>query len=270
MGFLTYNIKNAMLKDDWMIVSAHDGRYQLFTQHNHSILSGQFVPYWEDQLFIGAEYFKDVQLAVREHDRAWIPLDQTPIWNADKKLPHSFMDYPQKPKLEAYTKGIDEVEQLSPYAGLLNSLHFLSFFKEKTTDSDISRFISREIDRQNQIREQLGIGSDEEIMDFHFKLLQFCDDLSLYICLNKPNVSKQEENFMFREGFRQCFSGLNNKITAYWVDEEVIELKPFPFKAPFKVSIPYKELTEEEVEEKGLEQAYRQSVERVRSVIISY
>lgn len=253
-----------------MIVSTHNGRYQLFRQHDHSILSGQFVPYWSDNLFLGVNWFKDVQLAVREHDRAWIPLDKKPIWNDEKNVPHSFMDFPMEPKLEAYKQGVDEVEQLSPYAGYLNSLHFLSFFKQNSTDSNISRFISREIDRQKRLEQELDLEKSKEEIDFQFNLLQFCDDLSLYICLNKPNISKENEIFMFKEGFRQRFEGLNQRMNASWVDYEVIVLKPFPFKAPFKVFVPFKEITDDDIEEKGLERAYHDATEQVRQVLIAY
>ncbi|TFB21070.1 DUF3891 family protein [Filobacillus milosensis] len=251
-----------------MIVTSHNEKIQMFTQYDHSKLSGDFVPYWQDQLFIGQAFSDEVKLAIREHDRAWIPLDEEPIWNYEKKVPHSFMDYPMKPKIEAYKKGIDEVEQQSNYAAYLNSQHFLSFFDQDSTDPDISRFISREIDRQNRLEQTFSSSLTNEINEFHFNLLQFCDDLSLYICLNEPGTSKENEIFMFKDGFRQRFAGLSGSIRANWVTINEITLTPFPFKEPFHVQVPYREITHEQVEEKGLVEAYQHAETHNRIVLI--
>ncbi|WP_369404968.1 DUF3891 family protein [Piscibacillus salipiscarius] len=144
------------------------------------------------------------------------------------------------------------------------------FYKQKSTDSNISRFISREIDRQNHLRNSLELeGLEEQVVDFHFNLLQFCDDLSLYICLNKPNTSKEDEIFMFKDGFRQKFSGLRQQMNAHWINEEIIKVSPFPFKASFKVSIPYVEITQNEIVQFGLASAYGRAKEQVRNVTIS-
>nr|WP_253735858.1 DUF3891 family protein [Paenibacillus sp. FJAT-26967] len=32
------------------------------------------------------------------------------------------------------------------------------------------------------------------MIEQHFKLLKLCDELSLYVCLNEPGVSKDEEH----------------------------------------------------------------------------
>ncbi|RPF51169.1 DUF3891 family protein [Aquisalibacillus elongatus] len=249
-----------------MIVSNHHERFQLFTQYNHSKLSGQFVPYWNDSELHKDTCYPSIKLAIEEHDRAWIPLDQEPLWNDEKGMPHSFMDYPMKPKIEAYARGINEVEDMSAYAGYLNSLHFLSFFNQNSTDPDISRFISREIDRQYKLEEHL---LNKQDIDYHYKLLQFCDDLSLYICLNKPGVPKEDEHFMFKDGFRQDFNHLGQKIQAHWKNEHEILVEPFPFNESFQVTVPYRELTKEEVEDQGLIKSYNQAEWKERKVFIN-
>ncbi|GEL78290.1 DUF3891 family protein [Tenuibacillus multivorans] len=243
-----------------MIVTNYNQKIQLFKQYDHSKVSGSFVPYWRND---------EVQLAITEHDRAWIPLDQKPIWNEDKDQPHSFMDYPSKPKLEAYSNGIDEVENQSAYAGYLNRKHFLSFFDKNSTDRDISRFISREMERQKQLKQAFSKSLTEEIIDFHFNLLQFCDDLSLYLCLNEPGTMKENEIFMFKDGFRQRFEGLDGQMRAEWINKEQMRLDPFPFKEPFMVEIPFKEIIYSEVKEKGLRKSYQNAETSLRKVLIS-
>ncbi|PKR77469.1 DUF3891 domain-containing protein [Halalkalibacillus sediminis] len=241
-----------------MIVQEYDKYFIMIDQHEHALISGEFAKRWGSQYFIGEDRRSQVELAIAEHDRAWIPLDQSPSWNDEKDAPHSFMDYPTEPKVIYYEKGIDIVQKESLYAGLLSSKHYLSFFDHHSTDPIISRFISREIDRQNRLIPEIG-EIDQKEMHFHFQLLQFCDDLSLYLCLNEPGVDKADENKMFKDGFRQTFDKIDSKIIANWKSEEVVLVDPFPFDEPFEVSLPYRKVFKSDINSFGLQEAFEQS-----------
>lgn len=39
------------------------------------------------------------------------------------------------------------------------------------------------------------------MFDKHYRLLKFCDELSLYVCMNKPGVKKKDEIDLFKDGF---------------------------------------------------------------------
>ncbi|WP_188207394.1 DUF3891 family protein [Alkalibacillus aidingensis] len=251
-----------------MIVSEHHNDFEMVKQHDHAIISGEAAKHWKAELFIGDFLRREVEYAIKNHDCAWIPLDQSPIWNSKKNAPHSFMDYPLIPKIEHYSQGIDQVEEQSEYAVILCSQHYLSFFDKDSTDSTISMFISREIERQRRIKELMSTQVPERITRFHFHLLQFCDDLSLYLCLNKPGVPKEQEHPMFKNGFRQEFPGIDNRIEARWLDEQTISVNPNPFIEVFTVQIPYKTVRKDLIQEQGLSQAYQIAPEKHREVTI--
>lgn len=128
--------------------------------------------------FLGEEWKEDVLYSIKEHDRAWIDLDHTPLWNDELQRPYSFIDYPSLIKLTYYRQGIDKVGRQSPYAGLLCSLHFASFYEAQKN------------------------------VQFHFKLLQQCDHLSIYLCMQEPGINKAQEISWYRNGFPQLFSHL--------------------------------------------------------------
>ena len=74
------------------------------------------------------------------------------------------------------------------------------------------------------------------MFDKHYKLLKFCDELSLYVCMNKPGVKKKDEIDLFKDGFEgtEMFNSEEEKlIQAEWVDEETIRLHHFHFKRNF-------------------------------------
>src|SRR5690625_149953 len=104
-----------------MIVTKKANSFLMFEQHEHAKISGLMAKYWRDELFLGKTMREEVELAISQHDRAWIPLDKNLIWNEEKQAPYTFMDYPLEEKLRAYKRGADEIEKESNYASLLCS-----------------------------------------------------------------------------------------------------------------------------------------------------
>ncbi len=210
--------------------------------------------------------------AVFEHDRGWIDLDDTPFWNDRSGAPYSFIDFPLVPKIAFYRKGIDEVERMNRYAALLCSLHYASFFERETHPAGVN-YLREERERQRRLKRELRIDSQEaeDALQFHFELLQFCDRLSLYICLNEPGVKKADEFAWYREGFphseRFPFAA-NRKIVAYWLDEQRVSLSAFPFEQPFLASVMIKAVGKPDIAEYGLAQAYERTPWTERKVTL--
>lgn len=100
------------------------------------------------------------------------------------------------------------------------------------------------------------------MFDKHYRLLKFCDELSLYVCMNKPGVKKKDEIDLFKEGFEgtEMFNSKGEKpIQAEWVDEETIQITSFPFKTEFYTYVKYKTINKHEVKEKGIVKADREA-----------
>ncbi len=243
-----------------MIVLNRDRDILLFEQHHHALVSGIMAMHWRYDAFKGEHLREQVEYAVAQHDRAWIPLDQKPLWNGDKEQPYSFIDYPMNEKMLRYQEGVDRVERRTKYGALLCCLHYLSFFPEQSDDPDIQSFITEENTRQKRLKKELGDTVQEDYLQFHFDLLQFCDDLSLYCCMNEPGVSKQHELSWFRGGFPQQFDFASDKIVAHWQDDKTVMVDSFPFRSTFYVDIPYRKLRKDQIEEGGFRKAWEDSV----------
>ena len=227
--------------DDMVVTENHD-EILLFEQHEHAKACGEFAKAWRDDYFIGDKKREKVIYAIYEHDNGWIQLDDQPILNKQTQIPYSFSNYPLKSKLKAYTNGINRIEKEDDYAALICSLHYASFF-EGYTNGRGEGFLRQERRRQQNLIEKLNINTEDEEFRFHYNLLQFCDNLSLYLCMNRPGVDKKNEMIWFRNGFSQKFHFNNERtIIAHWLDEETITLTDFPFKQEVSVSIHYKSI----------------------------
>lgn len=248
-----------------MIIHEREHEFVMVAQHDHARVSWDAAQNWRNDYFLGIEKKNSVVLAVREHDRCWIDPDKEPLWNEQTQQPYSFMDYPGRPKLAFYTKGIDEIVQMDPYAGLLCSLHYGSFLEDATSTIG-KNFWNQEKQRQQGLLNELGIQKDEKL-SFHLSLLKFCDNLSLYICLNEPGTPKEQEHYFFRNGFPQKFTFAKNKpIHAQWLDQETVSLSILPFSKEHQVKLPYKAVGKEQIKEQGLVAAYRDSSVLYREV----
>ncbi|SET13628.1 Protein of unknown function [Salinibacillus kushneri] len=240
-----------------MIVVSNGEELRLIDQHEHGKISGEIAKQMKNDLFLSSKRRPDVEYAISYHDYAWYELDQNPKWNDKTDKPYTFVDYPMQDKLASYERGIDFVQKNSEYAGLLCSLHYSSFFSSDSTNPAIRSFISREMDRRKQIKSRNRDDQNEKMLDFHFKWLQFCDDLSLYLCMNEPGAKKEDEVSWFRNGFRQTFAFAPDGMVAMWKNQQAIYVHPFPFKKMFHVKIPFKILRKQELDDHHLANIYK-------------
>ncbi|MRG87927.1 DUF3891 family protein [Salinibacillus xinjiangensis] len=251
-----------------MIVVEGKNDFCMIEQHEHGKISGAIANHLKAGNFLGKKLRTEVEFAITNHDYAWFDIDKKPLWNKETGKPYSFMDYPLEDKVKSYQKGINDIQQTSVYAAYLCSKHYTFFFSADSTDIYTKSFISQEIDRRNEIASRNQAVQDAHTVDFHFKLLQFCDDLSLYLCMNKPGATKEEEIAWFRDGFRQKFNFAEDGMHAHWENEYVVVVSPFPFTTSFEVDIPYKRLSKDKVMGKGLEKAYKETKQELLNIQI--
>jgi hypothetical protein len=129
---------------------------------------------------------------------------------------------------------------------------------------ELTEYLKQEEERRARIRRDLEqsepIGESELYYDS--RLLQFCDDLSLYIALNKPGAPKSEEHPWWKDGFSgsEDFGFTDGKaITAEWDGESKLVLDPFPFTEEFAVSLEVRKVERSEVRAKGIARAYKEA-----------
>ncbi|WP_161524686.1 DUF3891 family protein [Alteribacter lacisalsi] len=256
-----------------MIVRQDEEGLSFFEQDRHAHLSGVFAAAWNEDLFAGTAWKDSVCLAVTQHDRGWASLDREIVTDGEKGMPLSFTDYPLKRKISVYKSGVDELLRMDPYSALLVSLHYASFFKGKR-DPDGTAFMISEQRRQQQIRKHLGAnGPSEEALSFHFDLLQLCDNLSLYLCMNRWGVKKEDEMPWFKNGFPQRLAPLRGRVMeAKFNSANTVTISPYPFlKDAVSVTIPYKYVRMKDVNTTGSKvwnKAYERAPQLYHSIAI--
>lgn len=254
-----------------MIILELEDSFIMITQHDHAKISGEIAQHWKDDYFKGEERKEDVLLAISEHDRGWIEADSAPLWNNRQQKPYTFMDYPLESKVAFYKKGIDEVKKMSKYASLLCSAHYTSFLQYEEDPIGI-KFMEDESTRRLRLLKQYGILSNmakEKLFHHHLSILKWCDNLSLYICLNEPGAKKENEYPFFQNGISPTFSFTNDlTIQVHWADQETLSLSMTPLKKEVQVQLVFKEVKKEDIIANELITAYTNTHNSIRNLRI--
>lgn len=213
-----------------MIVRERADSFVLVGQHEHALVSGEFARRWaEEPVPAGPTLY-----AVENHDVGWREPDGEVLWNEATGRPHSFVDYPLGPKLEAWRRGIERVEAHDAYAGCLCGMHYARFLDGSENPTEVE-FREREAARQERIRQEMS-PADLENLERNFRFLRLCDGLSLYLFLYGPGEPGYPPPTP--DGFE--FDG--RRFELVWEDREHVRLEPFALTGPFDVSVPYREV----------------------------
>lgn len=243
-----------------MIVREREKDYVMIEQDNHAHISGDLVTAWKDSLFIGRDFKDSVEYAIYHHDYGWNLLDKQPFWNDKKQAPYTFLDFPTPSKTVFYKHGIDAVEKADRYAALLCSKHYSDFLLNDISP-EARDFVQSEADRRQWIIDCLST-FDPTFFAFHYGLLQLCDSLSLYICLNEPGALKKDEHPFFQDGVPVSDALQNlqqDKLNVRWKDNKTIEMSAFPFNKPLRVQVKQKVIAKRRIAEAGLITSYQEA-----------
>ncbi|MGH3086697.1 MAG: DUF3891 family protein [Rubrobacteraceae bacterium] len=216
-----------------MIVRGTKGGFLLIAQHDHGLVSGEFARRFSAEWIGDAPLREDALYAISNHDVGWRGLDDEVLWNPEKERPYSFVNYPSEPKMVAYTEGLDLIASRSPYAALLCSMHYGSFV-ERSRDSHERLFREQEEIRRKRLRSSMSARELEGI-ERDFRLLQLCDDLSLFVCLNEPG----KEVYPWH---KNGFDLFGRRFDPVWEDRETLRFEPTPFCEGFDIALPYRVL----------------------------
>lgn len=207
-----------------MIVREREGEFILVKQHDHGQIAGRIAAHWRDR----PEPYESTLLAIHNHDIGWQLLDQSVRLNPATGRPYSFIDMPLEERLTAYAWGIDQVEEMDPYAACLCSRHYVSFVKD---DEKAKAFVERERQRDARLTAQMDERARRRLPE-NLELLQTCDRISLFLCLNEPG-----ENIFpwYRGGIRYG----KTLLRPIWLDRWTLRFEPNPFAKAFRIRIPY-------------------------------
>ncbi len=239
-----------------MILREDSENFIMINQHDHAYIAGELLTHLKKE-FIAVEHFESFKFAVHQHDRAWIIPDSHPLLNDVTRKPFTFLDFPEKLRLYFYRLGIEQVNQANSYAALLCSMHYCSLASSSSSDIAI-QFIEREKLRQNHWISKLKI-PHRRLLSYQLQMLKFCDDLSLYICMNKPGAKKEEEVCLFKKGFADSeffHQDGKTKVIASYKDRNTIKFNSSPFEESFEIKVLLKRVSKKLVKDIGIADAY--------------
>jgi hypothetical protein len=241
-----------------MIVRERESEFVMIEQDNHAAVSGELIKGLkahccdEDPLWDAVEY------AIRNHDYGWKLLDQSPFWNDKKQMPFTFTDFPNPPKTVFYKHGIDAVEKSEPYAALLCSHHYSQFLLHDSSPA-AKEFIQMEEKRCIRLMKTIAAFDHQRFL-FHYGLLQLCDNLSLYICLNEPGTAKEDEHPFYKDGIplaEALHLFPKSKLDIGWTDTETVVFSKCLFNTPLTVTLKQKVIARKDIRNNGLQESYQ-------------
>lgn len=241
-----------------MIIRKHKDTLIMIEQNHHAQISKEIISHWKDVFFKDDPYINSVLYAVKMHDYGWDLFDKQPFWNDQTKSPYSFIDFPVLPKITLYTEGVNKIELNDPYAAALCSAHYINFMKRHPTP-EVDIYLEKENKRTRCILASYP-SITKDTFNNHLEILKFADNISLYVCLNEPGVSKSAEHYFFKEGIPispQINPENLSKIEASWVNRETISLKGLPEVPAFSILVKQKKLLKQKIEDTGLIKAYQ-------------
>jgi hypothetical protein len=253
-----------------MIVYEDKTSFVMTDQHEHALLAEGFAQHWKQEQFLGIDKRASVLYAIAQHDRAWIDVDESPLWNDEAQVPFTFIDFPNSLKLNFYKKGIDEIEEKNLYAALLCSIHYTQFFKELANDKRIILFVNKELSRQKLLLKELNLYETDKNLVFHYNLLKFCDNISLFVCMQEAGAKGDKVHSWFINGLTQPFSFFKEfTFHVEWKNEKEIMINPYPFTEEFNLSIPLRYVSKALVKNLGILKAFHHSPIEYRTVKIT-
>lgn len=201
-----------------------DGSEIAIHQEQHALLSGVLAAAWRPSLH------PRLIAAITLHDAPWRSIDSGP-----RKDPQGgiidFVSYPIAERLEFYTTGIDELEQVDPYVAYMVSLHYSSF----AGMAKMTQFRAAESERRARLQPLLGRLAADVARDL--KWLQFFDVLSLHLCLTGPDVPTENLPVWLRDDARWSTAPDGRRHALEWTNAHTSRIYPFPFEESLRVEV---------------------------------
>jgi hypothetical protein len=262
----------------------------LITQTDHAALSGQLAQHFGGGRF--ARPSPRAITAVNQHDAGWSLHDDDPTLN-DRHRPLDVFEVPRPLALQVWAVSADRAEVVDPYAGLLVSLHSLARsiyanthlparekfdIAQMQAQFDLNKFQHREVERQEQLRNQLGFRIDiplkhglaeqgkspeDDRIAFDFRLLQAMDLLSLCLCCT--HLPAQETN--------EVLTAPDGRAIKLKIHRDVrgnLHVNPWPFDVKrLELQVPFRRLpARDDADVEDFRRRYRAATIELLSVVV--
>lgn len=233
-----------------MIRRKQGSDFLLITQDDHALIAGQLAEVFGNEHFAAPMPREQALAGVNLHDCGWPLHDDEPTLSAEG-LPLDVFETPREIAFRVWTASVERATEKDPYAGLLVSLHVLSLsvlateYSRPNVKFDLAnpqdrmailKFQQREIERQEDLRQRLGLRSEkathkavarehrqesEDQLQFNFALLQVMDQISLAVCCTQPPTLTSRDMPM-------AVGGEKVKLSLRKEENDVV-VEPWPF-----------------------------------------
>jgi hypothetical protein len=223
-----------------MLVRPIAGRLRLIRQFDHSLAAGRIATEWSwgTNGSVPGEApglpARDL-LAIALHDLAWARRDVEPVLDPASGTVESFRTLSLPQRLALYREGLDRQERIDPYATLLASLHYARF----VTENEDATFVAAEAARRSRLASQLGMDPRDPGLEERRAWLMHFDDLSLLACLGPPGEPGLP-SWLTLDRASVTPGGRRHDLAM--PSAGVIECAPFPFRRPFRLRIPCRDI----------------------------
>lgn len=221
-----------------MLIQERPGGLRLIAQSDHAFAAGRMAAAWRGTGGLERPLDFEVVLATSLHDIAWVPMDLAPRFDPTSGRPFDFAGYPTGPKLAAYSAGVDWLGRLRPGLAYIVSQHYAGFAGVRGQEA----FLAREARRRARIERSAGFGEAERArLQQGLEYLQLFDGLSLFLCLTPPDVAAAARPEWLLPGDRASLPG-GGTLHLRWDGPDSLRVDPFPFEAPVRLELPFREL----------------------------
>ncbi|MGI9556378.1 MAG: DUF3891 family protein [Solirubrobacterales bacterium] len=220
-----------------MITRKLNGDLQLVLQVDHDDLSGKLAERFGGGGLWDPVPREPVIRACAEHDDGWLDWEESPEIDPESGRAWNFRDLEILRHLAFYRAGIGRVTDRDPYAGMLVSKHGSGIYKRRydlqpemivpgvtpEIGVAIDEFIAEQEAHQQRIADDFDADADE--VWNAYKLLQAMDRLSLYFCMDRPEVAAGVGPIPFADGS-------DAELVVEPLSEWSVRLDPYPFREP--------------------------------------
>jgi len=182
-----------------MIANYTEQGWEIVTQRAHGLLAAEIAAHWRYN--IRSERWVETLLAVAEHDDAQVELERDNILTAQGGP----VDFKMKVFEKRHcTQTMDFALSKSRYIALLCSMHLEFVYEKDCLDNpEAAKFLARQKTLRKEWRKGLKITLADAKRDY--RLLEWCDALSLLICQNESQpqarsveISNGPDNEVYR------------------------------------------------------------------------
>ncbi|MVM36208.1 DUF3891 family protein [Spirosoma sp. HMF4905] len=198
-----------------MIISQTESGWQLIHQPAHGLLALQLALAWKVDK--RPPYWAETLLAVAEHDDGQVAWEkQNHLTAAGAPLHFQLVDFSLKQCQNLIQIGL----QKSRWNALLLSMHTSFLYESRRgTNQQLDTFLDQQQTNQSQWRNEMKASEVEA--NYAYKFLQWCDALSLALCLKQ--IPPEERRLEVSKG---------PKGEAYYLHQRTdnsLALEPWPF-----------------------------------------